>query len=310
MSIRNNAIGLMLSRYNDELTALFEEQEVSKSKNGNAIQTNEGGIPKAGDGWLAGLFDGQPSFDKMNRQADRAINKKRRINKRGEEGTWMSNNWEGLVGLGTSLFAPAFNIGKGLSKPIEYNASDYYNPYGQEAISDMSDRKFNIDPILEGNLRAQKTYNRNISRAGATSSGQLLSNMGAGLAGRMRADTAAYTTKSNIEQGEYAKDLAMTKLGVGSQMADVNWRTTEANEQNRAARDSMMGFGLGQIGQAGQMWSQQQAKRERDSQLASIIPEGMGSVLFSENFTNMLKTYMDWGQKQKLEDQKAETTGK
>jgi len=306
MSIRSNAIGLMLSRYNDELNTLFEEQESSKSKNGNDIQTNQSGIPKAGDGWLSGLFDGQPSFDKLNRQADRAINKKKRIDKRGKEGTWLSNNWEGMIGAGTSLLAPAFNIGKGLSKPTEYNAQDYYNPYGDEIRSTMRDRRFNIDPILEQNKTSQAIYNRNL-RGTATSSGQMLSNLGAGSAGRMRADAAAYTQKSNIDN-QYLGEQAQMDYRLGDQRANVNWQTDMATEQNRAARDSMFGAGLGQLGQAGQLWSQQQAKRERDSQLASIIPEGMGSVLFSENFTNMLKTYMDWDQKQKLEDEKSEVT--
>ena len=151
--------------------------------------------------------------------------------------------------------------------------------------------KTNIDPILEGNLRAQKTYNRNIAQTGATSSGQLFSNFGAGSAGRMRADASAYTMKSNIEQGEYAKDLAMTKLGVGEQMASANWQTDMANLQNIAAQQGMVGTGLGQVGQAGQMWSLTQGQKERDALLANAYGEGFSATKFAPHILKFLDYY-------------------
>ena len=227
---------------------------------------------------VPGMGDYSPGSKEATQMADMSGTMNRNIelsNGVEDEKGWLGNNWEELVGLGGPLLAgPAFNIVKGLQKPVEHNASEYYNPYGQSAISDMSDRKFNIDPILEGNLRSQKTYNRNIQQGGATSSGQMFSNYGAGLAGRMRADANAYTQKSNVEN-QYLADLAKTKLGVGEQMAGARYRTDTDNLQNKASGETMVGTGLSQIGQASQMWNLMQNQKKRDSGLGGILEEGL-----------------------------------
>ena len=156
----------------------------------------------------------------------------------------------------------------------------------------MRDRRYNADPELEGNLRSQKTFNRNISRAGATSSGQLLSNLGAGSAGRMRADATTRAKESNMNR-QYEGEQAQMDYRLGDQRAGVNWQTDMANEQNRAAKDSMMGAGLSGVGQAGQMWSLMQSQKERDSGLTGIFKEGMPSLQFAPEFQKLLDNYLD-----------------
>ena len=194
------------------------------------------------------------------------------------------------IGLGLAGLAPlAFNLSQGYSKADTLRGEDYYNPYGQESMSLMEDRRFNADPMLESNKLTQSTFNRNITRGGASSSGQLFSNLGAGSVSRQRADAGALAQKSNVDN-QYLADEAKFKFGVGAQRADVDFKTDVFNQEAEAARLGMQGAGYSGISQWAQNQQAMQTQRKRDAGMAGILEETLGPIAqFIPQFMQVLQ---------------------
>lgn len=135
----------------------------------------------------------------------------------------------GSQGLGTAMqFAPvAYNLIQSLRKPEKERLPEDYN----RAVSTLSNRRYNIEPMLEANRTAQQIYDQNLKQAGA-GAGQLASGRLASLGSRMRADMGAWAQKNNTEQGLWAPQTAQALMNRGQAQRGVD----VANLQNEAAR--------------------------------------------------------------------------
>lgn len=297
-NIQKNSARLMLSRLQGELDNLFNKQETLKAKKGFKENKLNDKIPQMPWGGLASSLTGFANQARTgmtqgwNKQLAGAAGVLGNMDWSGKDD---KEGWDwGKIGkgalYGTAALAPSiFNIGRGLSKPTEYNASDYYNPYRGDIRSAMKDRRYDAGPQYEANRRAQAAYNRNITKSGAISSGELRSNQAAGLAARMRADFGVGAHKSNIEN-QYLAEQAQMDYGLGNQMAGVNWQVDLAEEQNRAARGTMLGAGLTGISDFTQM-NKLMANQKRTSELfATMLPEGMPAMEWMPKFMEWLNT--------------------
>lgn len=194
-------------------------------------------------------------------------------------------DWFGM-GMSALSFVPGlYNMFRAFQKPEEVNPNKegLYNPYENKALSLMRNRRFNVNPILERNLSSQRTYNRNIART-ASSRGELLSNMGAGYAGRLRADSTALAEKSN-QDNQYLAQEAQMMAGLGSERAGVNRYVSESNAANRAAT---RGFGAAASENIGSVASMLLRNRNlNEMQRLQIEALESGYPYFNEWFSGM-----------------------
>lgn len=146
-----------------------------------------------------------------------------------------------------ATFAPGiYNLIQGMRKPDRLNAADYQNPYIGDIRSAMRNRRFNVNPILDRNLAAQRTYNSNIRNTGGMSGGQMRSLLGAGTRNRMGADAAALAQKQNMDN-QYLGQQAQMDAQLGSQIASTNLNVRDINDRNAAARRNFLGAGMTNI---------------------------------------------------------------
>lgn len=313
-NVNKNSARLMINRLRGRLDDLFEEQEQLKANKKSKVKKNKI-VPKAqegGDDWSPSMkwnrstamtrpfnMDDTLGSDVTNTLADMSGATDRRTKSAGE---WKSSggsfldklgdtDW-GNIGLGIAGLAPVgYNIGRGLTKPTQFDSEDFYNPYRGEIRSAMRDRKFDIDPILQGNLASYKSGMGNLRNA-STSSGQYLSNLGTLSAGKQRADAAAYGQKSNVEN-QYLADQAKVDLSLGQSMGETDYRTALTNEQLRAARENMVGQGFSGLSQWAQMQQAMENEKSRDKDLAGVLADTLGPAneKFAPLVMQMLKNY-------------------
>ena len=151
-------------------------------------------------------------------------------------------------GIGKAAqYAPAiYNLGQGLfGKADQLNASDYRNIEGDAALSNLQNRRYDINPQLRSNRLATAISRRDIAR-NAGGRGSLLAGY-ASLAGqRSRADMGAYAQKQNIEN-QYASEAAQYASQLGSQNAQNRFRVDDYNARARAAQSGYLQQGLSQL---------------------------------------------------------------
>lgn len=189
-----------------------------------------------------------------------------------------------------ATYAPiAYNIGRGLfGKPDIIDESDYQNPYETEVRSLMRGRRFNVNPILDRNRIAQRTYNRNVRNVGATP-GAVLGNLQAGAAARMRADAAALAQKQNMDN-QYLGQEAATLGSLGQTRANRAFQIRDINDQNRARQRSFLPTGLSQIQQAAQVRRQMQNQAATDRIGLSALYDLVPSYQFNYDYFNRLRS--------------------
>lgn len=173
------------------------------------------------------------------------------------------------LGTAAQLAPVAYNLIQGLRPSQQLNARDFYNPQYGRAIGLMQNRKYDIDPVLEGNLRAYKTGLYNLKHSGP-SAGQLYSGIQGLAASRMRADMAARSQKSNIENQYRAQEAAM-RAGLGGQRAAMNYQVTQDNLAAEAARRGHLGASMTGISDYAQMQQLMQGQeRQSAAQLEAL----------------------------------------
>jgi hypothetical protein len=165
-----------------------------------------------------------------------------------------------------SMLAPAYNIGMGLfSKVDKLNAETYQNPYESQIRSNMANRRFNADPLLEANRTASASAAYNIRNSGM-GGGALAANMLGAQNNRMRGDATAYATKQN-QDNQYLQEQSVMDASLGQQRANRSLEINQINAQNKAAKQQMLATGLGQLGQAGQNAQLMSGQKDRDAML-------------------------------------------
>ena len=168
-----------------------------------------------------------------------------------------------LAGVGTALglsnpftaalsLAPTvFNLGMGLfGKQETLNPQKFQNPYEGRAMSLMSSRKFNANPLLEANQSAAASANYNIRNAGLGAGAYASNRIGIQNA-RMRADSQALATQQQAN-AQYRGEEASMLGNFGSQRAQTNLMISDLNARNKAAHTNYLSAGFSQLGQFNQ----------------------------------------------------------
>jgi len=169
------------------------------------------------------------------------------------------------VGTIASLIPAAANIIGGLGKADKLNPNEFMNPYGNLAISDMANRRFNTGPALAANANAAAAAMGNVANLGG-GRGQVNANRQALLGSRMMADSSVYAQAQNANN-QYLGEKAQMEAGIGQQMASTRLQVRDINDRNKAAKQNMLMTGLGQVGQAGQTLGLMLNQKERDDEM-------------------------------------------
>lgn len=145
-------------------------------------------------------------------------------------------DWQRFANAAAGLAPTLYNFGMGLfSKPEKISRNRYFNPYTSQIRSSMSNRRFNIDPILAANRNANAVYNRNVSNASGGDRSRLLSNLLAGMNARQSADATAYAQKINADN-QYLADQAQMDFNLGNTNAQALAMTDDINARNLASK--------------------------------------------------------------------------
>jgi hypothetical protein len=171
-----------------------------------------------------------------------------------------------------------YNIGKGLlDKRHTLNTKDYNNPEADRAMDLMSNRKFNIDPMLANNANQAAAAMGNVINQSGGGRGAVNANRQALLNARMGADAGAYAQQQNINN-EYLGQEAQFRAGIGQQKANTRLQIKDINMQTDAAKNNQLATGLGQIGQFAQVQELMKNQKGRDAQLMERWQEYMNML--------------------------------
>lgn len=187
------------------------------------------------------------------------------------------------------MYAPiAYNAIRGMfSKPDIISEGAYQNPYEQQVMGLMQGRRFNVNPILDRNRIAQRTFNRNARNVGATP-GTVLGNLQAGAAARMRADTAALAEKQNVDN-QYLAQEAQTMGALGQTRADRAFQIRDINDRNRAAQRNYLPTALSQLQQGLQVDRQMRNQATTDRLGLAALSDLVPSYWFNYDYFNQLR---------------------
>lgn len=172
-----------------------------------------------------------------------------------------------------SLAPVAYNLGEGIfGKPQHSNPSQFYNPYEGAALSQLQNRKYDVNPEIEANKVATANYYKNMRQSGA-SAGQYIGGLQAGQVSQQRANSDVYSKANNMNnqyKGEYANAL----MGAGQQRSNIDYQVDQQNQENIAAQKRYIPTALSQLSQASQVGTQmrnQQQSQDKQNQTALDI---------------------------------------
>jgi hypothetical protein len=183
-----------------------------------------------------------------------------------------------------ATYAPiAYNAFQGIfGKPQVLDAEDYQNPYEADVRGLMSDRRFNVDPLLEQNKIASRTANRNLRNAGL-GQGRYASNVAATSASRMRADSAALAQKQNVDN-QYRAEEAATLGNLGQARADRRLAIKDVNDRNKAAQRRYLPTALSQLQQAAQVNKMMSGQQEADDMRVAALNSLLANYMAQNGF--------------------------
>jgi hypothetical protein len=197
-----------------------------------------------------------------------------------------------MQGLGTaaSFAGPAYDIGRGLSRPVQFNPQDFYNPQYGRAISEynrgiglMRGRRYDPRAELEDVERTGAVYRQQIKNL-PTSLGALYNRLASQVSREQRRKGQILTKKQNIDlglRGEEAQFRAGAARGfgaLGSERARTKFSIADYNERAAAQRRNMLAAGLSGLGMGAQTQQLMANQRMRDAQLAGILPSYGGGL--------------------------------
>ena len=149
----------------------------------------------------------------------------------------------------------------------------------------MSNRRFDVNPLLEANMSAERVAGRDLAQASG-SGGRYLAGRGSLAASRMRADAQAYSTKQNADN-QYRAEEAQLRGSLGSESAQNRWRVGEANSMNRAARRQHLGAAATGVSN----WAQtQQLMRNKKN----VDMMGLETMVGTDYFADRYKGFNDY----------------
>jgi hypothetical protein len=195
-----------------------------------------------------------------------------------------------ILGTAAQLAPVAYNLIQGSKERDQLEPEEFYNPEYDRAISNMSNRRFNVDPLLEANRNAAAIGRYNLQNAGA-GAGQVAAGTQSLAASRMRNDAAAWAQKNNMDN-QYLAEEGRLRAQLGSEEARIKLGIQNINDANLAAGRSFLGQGFQDIGQFGQMQQLMANQRDRDAMLLELYPDMFGNMLqYQPGMQNILSRY-------------------
>lgn len=176
-------------------------------------------------------------------------------------------DYSGIVNRAASSLASLAPIISNISTSPEYQSA-IYNPYASSVMQTMSNRRYDINPVLRDIER-----NRAISNYNAD---QMNTNTGANLAFRLQnaANTARaiadVRAQENNINNEYLGQYANTLNTLGEQWANESKRVQEANMANRAQARNIRRAGLSGLSQWAQNRELMRNQRDRDRAMLAL----------------------------------------
>jgi len=149
------------------------------------------------------------------------------------------------LGLASMLPGTLYNFAMGL-KPAE-KEKFYTNPYQNEVVGLMQNRRFDAQPFINEATMANETNNQNISD-NASSVGVKLANMQKAQANYVNS-LASITGKAQEINNGYRAEEAQVKNNLGETLRQEGIRQAGVNAQNKAAKQAFMAKAMTQLGQ-------------------------------------------------------------
>lgn len=194
-----------------------------------------------------------------------------------------TGNYGELLGTAATYAPIAYNAFQGIfGRPQTLDAEDYQNPYEAGVRELMSNRRFNVDPLLEQNRIASRIANRNLRDAGL-GQGRFASNVAATQAARMRADSSVLAKKQNIDN-QYRAEEASTLGNLGQVRADRRLAIKDVNDRNRAAQRRYLPTALSQLQQAAQVNRVRSGQEEADLMRINALNSLLSNYQFMNGF--------------------------
>ena len=198
-----------------------------------------------------------------------------------------SVDWSDIASSIASLTPIISNI----STSPEYQSA-IYNPYASSVMQTMSNRRYDINPVLRDIER-----NRVISNYNAD---QMNTNTGANLAFRLQnaANTARaiadVRAQENNINNEYLGQYANTLNALGEQWANESRRVQEANVANRAQARNIRRAGLSGLSQWAQNRQLMRNQKRRDDAMLALYEPFLEAGFTAQDLANW-KRYINRG---------------
>ena len=289
-----NTAKLMLKRLRSRLDSLYNEQEQLKAESGlgdSGQQMKCGG--KIRKFTLAGTVDGEvPYWERQGTEyqggqytggydfSNQASAAPSMEGAQGGQGSqeygfdWGNAAWSAL-GAAPNIY----NMAMGMGKPDLLNESEYFNPQYNKSIDLMSNRRFNVNPLLERISTAERIGARDLSQNVTSSGGYLAGRTGLSAA-RMRAEGDVYANKQNMDN-QYLAEEAQMRSQLGSERAGTKLTVRDINDRNKAARRNYLAAGMSGLG----TWANQQQLSGNRNNVDSLTMDIFRSTpWFAERF--------------------------
>ena len=251
-SYSKNAAKAMTAKLDNKFTSLFEKQEAGKTRKSNNDMYPFGGgvgvnlVNLLGQGVqnsLSGASLGGAGLGQASAMAQPGLFGKVGNFLGGLGQSQFGQKAGGFLNTAAQLSPVAYNLIQGSRPAEQLNAADFYNPQYSQSIDLMSNRRFDVNPLLEANRNAQAIGDYNAINQGGLSAGAIASNRLANTAQRMRADQSAYSQQQNYNN-QYLGQEAGFRANLGAQRSQTNYQVAQDNLAAQAARRQMLGAGF------------------------------------------------------------------
>lgn len=309
-SIASNTAKRMLDKIQKEYDALFSNQEISKnvdmyqdtgqeySRGGSIKKYNDGGIKLREQDNYWGNFLGSQAPPRTEGTPVNVMSEEQFQAGEGmspvqpysysnsiipirRQRSFNTESMGDILTTAASLAPTAYNIAQGLQPAVNLDYKDYLNPYLNDIRSTLRNRRFDINPALEGNKLAQSTYNYSLRNA-APSQAQYMGGLQTGLIGRLRAD-AAIRSQAEQMRNQFSYEGAMADVNLGQSVAGTKLGITDVNLKNEAARKAMLGQGLSGLSQYAQNQQLMRNQKQRDRELEKLLPSLIYNYLYNRD---------------------------
>lgn len=179
-------------------------------------------------------------------------------------------NYAGAASKIGSAAPVIFNMAQGLfGKAKQVDPNTFANPYANQAINMMQNRKYDVNPELEENKVATANYYHNL-RGAAPSQSQYLAGLQSGQIQQQRNAANTYSKANNINN-EYIGQTANMMGSLGQQRAQTNMAAYDMNTRAQSVQQSYLPTALTQLSQMIQMDQKMNGETANNAQMRQIL---------------------------------------